>query len=310
MRSGIRGIRSGLFIALAAAILGSGCAEKKTTSANWEETAFLSAVSVNSTSTKPLTIKLVVNDTYCKLTACKCIHHMASREYDKVLLKLKEDHNIDLQLVYCMEEENLVDSLRSGRFDGAICKPWFAFDLMKGSEMKFKRIADINDPFDNLGLTGMIIVKKDSPVHEVKEINGKILALGKENSYEKYHLPLSFLEKEGIKPFMLIKKGNCTEGINLLLDGKADAAVISDYALTASCAVDFAAKDEFRTIYVTDTIPLCSVILDLKRVNEADAARIQSALLEVSGDKTPEDFSSKGFVKPVPWQPKPFRGKL
>jgi ABC-type phosphate/phosphonate transport system substrate-binding protein len=310
MRLKLKGIRAGVLIALAVAIIGSGCGEKKPASGNWEETAFLAAGNSDSTSTKPLTIKLVVNDTYCKLTACQCIHHLASREYDKVLLKLKEAHNIDLQLVYCMEEDNLVDSIRSGRFDGAICKPWFAFDLMPGSKMKFKRIADINDPFDNTGLTGLIIVKKESPIQTIKEINGKILAVGQENSYEKYHLPLSFLEKEWIKPSMLLKKGSCTEGINLLLDGKADAAVISDYALTASCAVDFAGKDEFRTIYVTDTIPLCSVILDINRVSVADAARIQSALLEVSDDKTPDDFSSKGFAKPVLWQPRPFKGKL
>jgi ABC-type phosphate/phosphonate transport system substrate-binding protein len=306
----LKGIRLSILLPLAIAILGSGCIEKKTSSKTWEETAFSPSGNIDKTATKPLTIKLVVNDTYCKLTACQCIQNLASREYDKVLVKLKEAHNIDLQLVYCMEEENLVDSLRSGRFDGAICKPWFAFDLMLGSKMKFKRIADINDPYDNTGLTGLIIVKKDSPIQDVKEINGKILAIGQVNSYEKYHLPMSFLEKEGIKPSNLISKGSCTECINLLLDAKADAAVISDYALTASCAVDFASKDEFRTIYVTDTIPLCSVILDINRISEDDAARIQNALLEVSDDRTPENFSSKGFAKPVAWQPKPFMGKL
>jgi hypothetical protein len=117
---------------------------------------------------------------------------------------------------------------------------------------------------------------------------------------------MAMLNNEGIRPASIVQKSGCIEGINMLLDNEAEVAVISDYALVASCAVDVAEEDAFRTIWKTSEIPLCSVILDLNKVSEADASRLQNALLQLSGEKMPGSFSSKGFVKPVSWIPEPF----
>lgn len=259
---------------------------------------------------KPVTLRFAVNDTYCKATACQCIHYLASREYEEVVTILKDDYDISLDLVYCLEESDLEDSIRTGHFDGAICKPWFALRQMPAKGMKFERIADVLDPFDNGLLGGLFIVWKDSPLTGPEDINGRIIAIGDESSFEKYHMALTQMTEQGIQPGMIIRKQACTEGINALLDREAEVAVISDYALVATCAADFAEEDAFRTIWKTGDIPLCSVVLDLKRVSRKDAARLQSALLEISGEKIPESFASKGFIKPVPWSPKPYQGKL
>jgi hypothetical protein len=81
--------------------------------------------------------------------------------------------------------------------------------------------------------------------------------------------------------------------------------VISSYAFTASCAVDFAKPENFRTIAETDKLPLTSVLLDLHKVSAATATRVQQALLALSGEHTPKDLTGKGFVAPVSWQPVP-----
>jgi len=290
----------------------TGCNQKTSStgsiSSTFGETAFVADTnSTSSTGNQPLTLKLVVNDTYCSKTACACIQHLASRDYDGLIEKLKSDYNIDLQLTYCIEEYDLEDSIKSQKFDGAICKPWFAFRYVPELKMNFKRIVDVIDPFDKGSLTGIFIVMKDSPIQKPEDINGKILCTGQEDSYEKYHLPMAMLKKEGIKPASMVQKSGCIEGINMLLDNEADVAVISDYALVASCAVDVASEDAFRTIWKTSEIPLCSVILDLNKVSKTDATRFQNALLQLSGVNMPGSFSSKGFVKPVSWIPEPFK---
>ncbi len=259
--------------------------------------------------TKPLTLRLAVNDTYCSATACACIQYLASREYEEVAEILRDKYDIGLELVYCLEESDLEDSIRSGNFDGAICKPWFALRNMQAKGMKPERVADVLDPFDNGLVGGIFIVKKESPLMSPEDINGKVLTMGEENSYEKYHLAMRQLKEKGIQPSRITRKSGCTEGINALLDNEADVAVISDYALIASCAVDFAGEDTFRTIWKTEDIPLCSVVVNLKRVGRGDAARLQKALLEISEKSIPESFASKGFIKPIPWNPKPFTGK-
>jgi ABC-type phosphate/phosphonate transport system substrate-binding protein len=149
----------------------------------------------------------------------------------------------------------------------------------------------------------MFIVKKDSPIKTLTDINGKSLVAGQYDSYEKYHLALSMLEKNGITPNLITNKASCTECINALLDNQAEVAVISDYALTASCAVDFAKPDAFITIGRTEAIPLCSVILDMSKISEQDALRFRNALLEISGNKAPKSLLSNGFVLPAKWTP-------
>lgn len=259
---------------------------------------------------EPVSLRLAVNDTYCKATACECIHYLASREYEEVVEMLKDRYDISLELVYCLEESDLEDSIRSGHFDGAICKPWFAMRLMPDRNMKFQRIADVLDPFDNSLLGGLFIVRKESPLATPEDINGKVIAIGTENSYEKHHMALAQMDDLGIRPGKIISKAVCTEGINALLDREADVAVISDYALVATCAADFAEEGAFRTIWKTGDIPLCSVVLNRKRVSRKDATRLQAALLEISEERIPESFASKGFVRPVPWSPKAYQGGL
>jgi ABC-type phosphate/phosphonate transport system substrate-binding protein len=287
-------------------VLFSGCSTKNPSSGIFGETVFQSSKSDASTDNKPLTLHLVVNDTYCEKTACSCIADLAARNYEEVISMLKTRYNIDLQLVYCIEEYDMVDSVKTRKYDGAICKPWLVYQLVPDYGMKFTRVADINDPFENSLLSGIFIVKKDSPVQKPSDINGRNLVMGQEDSYEKYYMPMKLMEMKGIKPKNIFHKSSCTEGINMLLDSEAEVAVISDYALFASCAVDLVEKDAFRTIWKTEDIPLCSVILDLNRVSKSDAVRLQDALLSISGDGLVEDFKSKGFVKPVSWIPQPF----
>lgn len=272
----------------------------------YQESAFEPAAGLTkSAQENRLVIKLVVNDTYGKETACACIHDLACREYDELLEILDTKYNIDLQLTYQIEEFYIKDSLLTKKFDGALCKPWFALRLMPENGFNFKRIADLLDVDNNQWLWGLFIVKTDSPVSSMKEIGGKTLVIGQNDSYEKYHASQALLANEKIVPGSILNKSGCLESVGVLLDNKADVAVISNYALTASCAVDIAGPNDFKVIGETDKIPLCSVMLDMNKVSEADALRLQSALLEISGDNAPAGLISRGFVAPAKWRPTP-----
>lgn len=303
----IPNVLSTINVLIAACCFLAGCNNvQKVSLEQFEETAFMPGQEViASPSDSLLTIKLAVNETYCTKTACSCISDLATREYEGLVEILKSKYNIDLQLTYFSEEYDMEDSLLTQKFDGVICKPWLAYMLTPGKDFKFKRVADLLDPSDNQWLTGIFIVEKDSPVKNLKDIDGKILVAGQYDSYEKHHAPLTILSQQGIVPKQIISKAGCTECINCLLDDEAEVAIISDYALTASCAVDIAKPEDFTILGKTDNIPLCSVILDMSKVSEADALRLQKALLENSGENAPEGLSSKGFVLPAKWAPAP-----
>jgi ABC-type phosphate/phosphonate transport system substrate-binding protein len=251
----------------------------------------------------PLALRLAVNDIYCMDTACACVHDVAARTYPATLEKLTADYGIDLQLVYFPETYQLEDAIASGEYDGALCKPWYALRHQKEAGASFRRIVDVLDPNNNRWLTGSVIVPVDSPIQSLEGLTGKHVYLGQPDAYEKHQAALRLFGQRGIKPAKIDTKASCGENIGVLLDEEADAAVISDYSLSADCAVDFANPEDFRILEHTERIPLTSLMLDMNKVSAANADRIQKALLALSGKDAPETLLGSGFVEPSPWNP-------
>lgn len=267
-----------------------------------EETA-LAPPATASKESEPLVLKIGVNDIYCRKTACDCIAEIATRSYDGVLAELARQHRIKLEFTYFMEVMDLEAAIRAKRFDGVLCKPWTALRLAKQAGADFKRVADILDPDNQVNMTGIVLVPADSPIKSLADLQGKRVAFGQPDSYEKYHAPLLQLAAKGIKPGTGEYFSSCGENLDALMSGKVDAAVVSSYALTASCAVDFAKPEDFRTIAATAEMPLTSLLVDLHKVPAAAATRLQRALLAISGAKVPADLVGKGFVAPASWRP-------
>jgi ABC-type phosphate/phosphonate transport system substrate-binding protein len=251
----------------------------------------------------PIALKIAVNDIYCIDTACYCVHFVASRTYPELQERLAAEYGIRLDLRYFSETYQLEDAIASGTYDGALCKPWFALRHEAAAGAAFRRIVDVLDPYDNRWLTGIFIVPVESPIQTLDELNGKLLYIGQADAYEKHYSAQRLLEKKGITPARIESNASCIENIGVLQDGEADAAVVSDYALSADCAVDFARPEDFRILAHTEQIPLTSLILDMRRVSEADAARLKEALLTLSGEQAPETILSRGFVDPASWDP-------
>lgn len=265
------------------------------------ETAFAPSAKP-STADKPLVLTIGLNDIYCGKTACSCIAEIATRSYDGTVTAL-EKQGIKLQITYFMEVMDLEKEIRAKKFDGVLCKPWTALRFGPETGRKFVRVADVADPENHPSMKGIVVVPVASPIRKLADLQGKRLVFGQPDSYEKYHAPLLMLAKDKIKPASALYLSSCGENLDALMGGKVDAAVISDYALTASCAVDFAKPEDFRTIATTEKMPLTSLMVDTNKVSAADAARLQQALLAISGDKVPADLTGKGFVAPVSWKP-------
>jgi hypothetical protein len=249
------------------------------------------------------TLKVAVNDIYCTDTACSCVHDVAARRYQQTLEELAVQCAIDLQFDYFIEPYQLEDAIRSVRYDGVLCKPWLAMRLQKETGSDFNRIVDVLDPKNNRWLTGIVIVPTNSPIMSLRELDGKHVYLGEADAYEKHQAALRIFAAEAMIPGKIDTNASCGENIGVLLDGKADAAVVSDYALTADCAVDFANADDFRILARTERIPLTSLMLDMNKVDAADAELLKKALLDLSGADAPESLLGDGFVDSRPWNP-------
>ncbi len=252
---------------------------------------------------KPLRLKIAVNDIYCSKTACSCISKIATRSFDTVVANLQARHQITLELTYFMEVFDLQKALRANQYDGVLCKPWTALQYKGKTPARFKRVADLLDPDDKALMSGVFLTLAGSSVRTLADVQGKRLALGQEDAYEKHQAPLIMLEAGHIQPSAQVFFSSCGENLNALMDGTVDVAVVSSYALSASCAVDFAKAEDFRTLAQTEKMPLTSLLVDLAKIPAAEAVRLQAALLDVSGAQAPKDLLGKGFVLPASWRP-------
>lgn len=251
----------------------------------------------------PVSLKIAVNDIYCTQTACFCVHDVAARDYAEILEKLHRNFGIDLQLDYFIEPYQLEEAVLTGKYDGVLSKPWFVLRLQKQNGADYLRVADILDPNNNRWLAGIVIVPTNSPIRTLDELNGKHVFIGETDAYEKHFAAKRLFQEKGIKPAAIETKASCSENIGVLLDGKADAAVISDYALSADCAVDFAKPGDFRILAHTEKIPLTSLMIDRNRIDPQTVAKLKDALNRLSGKAAGADLLGNGFVEPAPWNP-------
>ncbi|WP_372795180.1 phosphate/phosphite/phosphonate ABC transporter substrate-binding protein [Pontiella sp.] len=251
---------------------------------------------------EPRTLKIAVNEIYCTETACACVHDVASRSYDPFLNQLAET-GIQLEFTYFIEPYQLEEALLSGQYDGVLSKPWLALRLQESAGADFERVADLLDPGNNGWLSGIVIVPADSAIQSLEELTGKRVVIGEAESYEKHQAALRLFETRKIKPTGIETRASCGENIGELLDGHADAAVISDYALSADCAVDFANPEDFRTLEHTEKIPLTSLMINRNKVSGRQVQQLKKSLLTLSGNPADEALLSKGFIAPVPWNP-------
>lgn len=253
---------------------------------------------------KTLKLAVAVTDVYCKDSSCKCIEQIATRGYGDFCRKLKEKYNIELELTYFVEPYDIARAFIDGKFDALLCKPWIVYQHPQGRSEQMARVADLQDLKGNPGLWGIVIVPKESPIRELSEIAGKRLAIGQPDAYEKHQAALALFKQEKIKVAenKMVQKASCLECLDLLMKGQADAAVISNYALTADCAVDVTSPDAFRVLGKTEQIPLTSFMVDLGRVSRDDARRIGQALIELTTSELPDTMSGGGFVTPASWK--------
>lgn len=269
------------------------------------ETALLQeGASVKPSGQAPLKLVVGVNDIYCKDSSCKCIEHIATRQYGEFCREIKKRYNIELEFVYFLEPYDLNKAFLDGKFDAVLCKPWIVYRHPSGRSEQMLRVADLQGLQGDASLWGVVIVPKDSSIKKLSEISGRRIAYGQPDAYEKHQGALKLFKREGINipPANLTEKASCLECLDMLMKGSVDAAVISNYALTADCAVDVTTPDAWRVIGETEKIPLTSLIIDLKRISRDDALRVQQALLELSEKALPASMSKGGFIKPVSWK--------
>jgi len=247
-------------------------------------------------------ITLAVCDPLARETASECVRKRARREYALLVMQLRDRADVDIMVVYCPTDNALLAAVKSGEINAVLAKAWTVLEAGSAACAPFERLADLADANGSTDLTGAFIVRADSPIASVAELDGKTVLMGPDGAYEKSFAARRALAEAGAKPASVQVLDACIPVAAAVLERSAEAGIVSGYV------VDYGGLDlaggagRFKTLARTKPVPFMTFAVST-RTDPAVRERIRAALLEITGQNVPDDLYSTGFTEPAPWQP-------
>lgn len=204
---------------------------------------------------------------------------------------LEKELGVGVQLVIPKDFDTWTKEAKSGAYDIAYTNPYL-YVLVKKAVKEAELVGIASETDGGKHLQGTIIVRKDSPIKEVKDLKGKTIAATDPGSAGAYLVQMLMLQKAGIKKDNVKvnfekKRDPVAQAV---LDNKADAGFIREDDLEKLKA----GADKFRKLGVSDPVPNWPVFI-AKKMDPAMAAKVKAALLKLK----PGDLKSIAIVAPA-----------
>lgn len=195
--------------------------------------------------------------------------------WNPIVEELHKRTGIQLKLVATLTVPQFEKGISAGSFDFIYANPYHVY-------YESHRQGYIPLVRDSVPLRGILVVKKDSPVHDIKELNGKTLAAPSPNALGASLLLRAELERlHHIKMTPIYVKTHSSVYLHVV-NGLADAGGGVEKTLAEQ---DKSIQDQLRVLYTTQAFPSHPVAAH-PRVPKKIREQIRQALLDMSA--TPE----------------------
>jgi len=235
-------------------------------------------------------LRLLVLDPLAARNACACVAGFAQRDYDAFAGYLGEA----LQTPVCPQ----FGAVLTGRPAIIIGKQTEIEHDAKASGLKLTRLAVLTDKTGATTLHGLFIVRAKDPAKSIADLKGRKIIFGPEGSDEKNAAALAALKKAGVPlPEKIEARDTCNQAAAEVAESKADAAVVSSYAMPLLEGCGTIGKGELRIIGRTADVPFIALYIT-EHFPAGTLPELQKALDKLPADKhlLKKMESAKGFV--------------
>jgi len=209
--------------------------------------------------------------------------------WQPILNEVEKRTGIKLNLVGSPSIPAFEKSFGQGEYDFAYMNPYHA--LVAHQQQQYRPVLrDIGRE-----LYGIIVVRKDSPITELKHLDGKIVAFPAPNALGAALIPRTEFAKKfniTIKPKYV--KSHSSVYLNVLLGQAAAGGGVQKTFEKQSAEL----KEQLRVLYETARVPPHPIVAH-SRVNEKDIEKIQQAILDIGNTKEGKAWLSKIPVKKI-----------
>lgn len=231
-------------------------------------------------------LTMVVMDPLAAPLSCPCVEGYAQREYEALQAYLEKKLGRSVQLFFVPALSELKkEGITLNSVDLIIGKDSVVRYDGKKYELDVTGLARLTDKTGSTTQYGMIVVPKDDPAQEPKDLVGYNVIFGDVDAQEKHQAAIDLLTAAGVKlPEKLEVSPACSDGACkiLELDGKS-AAVISSYAAPLLEGCGTIKKGDLRVVGKTKEVPFVTAFATGK-LTAAEQQELRAALGDVVKD--------------------------
>ena len=201
-------------------------------------------------------------------------------EFDPLAAYISEAIGQKVVLYVAKDYGDLRTQMESGAVDIGSFSPFAYVDAMRGGKIRIIAQSIIDG---TATYRGIIVVRKDSGLKTVADLQGKRFAFVDPKSASGYVYPRAMLIEKGLNPKTYFEEtifaGDHNKVITAVLEGRADAGAIYEGALAVAKA-NGVPIENLVTLASTDPIPHDAIAVRTG-LDEALAKKIQRALVDM-----------------------------
>lgn len=203
-------------------------------------------------------LRVLVMDPLAEPFACTCVPPQSWHRYGPLEQELQMRLGRSITLTYG-EALDGPDSDQSAP-DLIIGKTSWVRHLAESKGLSIASMAMLTDVRGETSLRGVFLVRDEDPAQAIEDLQFHRLLLGPEGMDEKHAAALDALKSHGVIPQPPIYTSpRCTSAALAVFEGRADAAVISDYAVAMLDSGKFFPPGALRVIGRTEPVAFIGV---------------------------------------------------
>jgi ABC-type phosphate/phosphonate transport system substrate-binding protein len=233
---------------------------------------------------------MLVLDPLSAKNACACVAGYAQRDYAALAGYLGEA----LKTPVCPQ----FGAVLAGQPAIVVGKQTEIEHAAKTAGLRLTRVAALTDRKGSTNLHGLFVVRAKDPAKSLADLKGKRFLFGPAGSDEKHAAALAVLKEAGVPlPAKIEARDTCNQSAADVAENKADAAVISSYAMPLLEGCGTIGKGELRIVGRTADVPFIALYVT-SQFPVATLPELQKALDKVAADRPLLDKleSANGFV--------------
>lgn len=223
---------------------------------------------------------VAVMDPLARELACECVAGYAQRDYVALARYLTEALGVPVRPVFC---EGLVGAQkRIGRMPDLVIgkQSVIRFDA-EATGTGVTRLAVLTGRDGLTTLRGLLVVRADDPAKTLADLSGRVTLFGPEEADEKHAAAFAALRAAAVPiPREPKTSAGCSAAALAVVEKRADAAVLSSYAMPLLTGCDVIDKGALRVIGQTLPVPFVAAFAT-DQLSREEREAVAKALLEM-----------------------------